>query len=797
MKKIVIMMAILVLGASMLFAQTPSMVFYNGELPGDMYTWPWGFGEEPAPAPNTGYTPGTSALKWATHSSGEQGLFIGLSSNVGVDLTSIWETDSVYFMFKAPDGLAESDSMVVWLYDSRNGDWNYALYYKLENLHDIQDGNWHQFVIALKDFVVNVEDIDKTDIVAVSFETESGIASEIHIDKVWIGQPKLGITMTIYDGQALVPGIMHEAWGFENNDLVLVPGEGYTPGTPAILWETSNWDWQGHGFIFNTHDFTGAMEMDTLKIKIKAPAGINDLALEFYDVDYYTTYLTARIVLDNSVVTWDGEWKSLEIPLADFNVPDGFDVSKIYELGVTAAAATIPERLLLDDIWIGSPYIESDMLPPEPPASVVVTTDENTPHINFIVWEDVAAEFGETYNVYACEEPITDLAAQNVMELATNIPEGENIAIHRLYSPLVESEMTFYYAVNCIDAAGNVSETFTSSTAFTNMGKARAIIKHGAPANFIADGYFDEWADVKPFEIKPETNPVVTGVIDDSLDLTAYCYLAMDDDNLYVGFDIIDDVFSWQESNTVDWWNDESIEFFIGLYDIVGSESHHNYWGRGEEPDYRIVFRPELLTIDAWPGIDSLMAGTQYYYFESGGASDYFIEAKIPFDMMTQIAGDSSFTPAHGMKVPLEIQVNDADVVDGGDVARIQFGDNSTEDAWWNNPNIWTFTWVGMPGATAVEKLSPRKALTYNLADNYPNPFNPSTTINYSIAEPGIVELHVYNALGQKVETLINKHQNAGHHTISMNAENLASGLYFYEIKVNNFSQVKKMVLIK
>jgi len=797
MKKIVPILAILVLSAGMMFAQTTSMVFYNGDVPGEMYLWPWGFGEDPAPAPNTGYTPGTSALKWATHSSGSQGVFIGLSSNVGVDLTSIWDSDSVYFKMKAPNGLANTDSMYIWLYDSRNADWNYALKYKLENLQDIVDGSWHHFTIALKDFIINVEDINKTDIVAVSFETETGIASEIYIDKVWIGQPELPITMTIFDGQSLVPGIEHEAWGFENNDLVLVEGEGFQPGTPAILWETSNWDWQGHGFKFNTHDFTYSMTVDTVKIKIKAPAGINDLALEFYDVNYYSTYLSAKIVLDESIVTWDGEWKSLEIPLADFNVPEGFDVSQIYELGVTAADSTIPERLLLDDIWIGSPYIETDMTPPEPPATVTVTVDEDTPYINYIVWEDVGSEYSESYDVYASAEPITDLTASNVISLVSNVPEGENLAIHRLYSPLASSELTFYYALTCTDAAGNVSETFSTSAAFTNTGRAHPIIAHGAPANFIADGYFDEWAGIVPFKIKPETNPVVSGSIADSLDLNVNCYLAMDEENFYVAFDIIDDVFAWKTTNTVDWWDDESIEFFIGLYNIIGSESHHNYWGRGAEPDYRIVFRPDRLTIDAWPGVDSLMAGTENYFFESGGASDWFIEAKIPFAKLTQVAGDSAFTPVKGMKVPIEIQVNDADIVDGGEVARIQFGDNSTADGWWNNPDIWTFTWVGLPGATSVNSERNIKTLSYNLADNYPNPFNPSTTINYSIARDGFVELHVYNALGQKVATLINKRQTAGYHSVNLDAKNLASGLYFYKILTNDFSQVKKMILIK
>ena len=787
------LLLVLSISAGVMLAQPTSLVFYNGQVEDDMYTWPWGFSQDPAPVPFTGYTSGTDALKWATHSGGGQGLFIGFSSNVGVDLTSIWETDSLYFRMKAPKGLVETDTMTIWIYDSRNSDWNYAVKYEFEKLHDLADSTWHCFSIALNDFEINVEDIDKTDIVAVSFESESGIASEIHIDKVWIGEPELPITMTIFDGQALVPGIQHEAWGFENNNLVLVNGEGFLPGTPAILWETSNWDWQGHGFIFNTHDFTHSMTVDTFKVKIKAPAGIQPLAVEFYDANYYDTYLSAKYVLDEA---WDGSWKSLEIPLSEFNVPEGFDVSQIVEAAVTAADVTIPERLLLDDIWIGSPYIETDMTAPEPPASLTVNMDENSPHINFIVWEDVASEFDETYDVYYSEQPIVDLESDDVLPLVTDVPEGENLAIHRLYTPLTSQQVTYYYAITCTDAAGNVSETFAASSAFTNTSKGREIIAYGAPENYSVDGYFDEWEGIVPFKIKPETHPVVEGTIDDSLDLNVSCYMAIDNENLYVGFDIIDDVFAWQSTNTADWWNDESIEMFIGFYDIMGTESHHNFWGRGAEPDYRIVFRPDKLTIDAWPGVDSLMAGTEHYVFESGGASDWFIEAKIPLERIRSVANDSMFTPVKGMKVPFEVQINDADVVDGGEVARIQYGDNSTADNWWNNPDIWTFTWIGMQGTTSVLNRE-NKISEYELAQNYPNPFNPLTTIQYSVARDGKVELSVYNALGQKVATLVDRDQKAGRHSLSFDASEFTSGVYFYKIKTKEFSATKKMLLIK
>ncbi len=86
---------------------------------------------------------------------------------------------------------------------------------------------------------------------------------------------------------------------------------------------------------------------------------------------------------------------------------------------------------------------------------------------------------------------------------------------------------------------------------------------------------------------------------------------------------------------------------------------------------------------------------------------------------------------------------------------------------------------------------------SFNLNQNYPNPFNPSTVINYSINEPGLVNLSVFNLLGQKISTLVNKQQNTGSYSVNYDAKNLSSGVYFYSLKVNNNSVTKKMMLIR
>ena len=86
---------------------------------------------------------------------------------------------------------------------------------------------------------------------------------------------------------------------------------------------------------------------------------------------------------------------------------------------------------------------------------------------------------------------------------------------------------------------------------------------------------------------------------------------------------------------------------------------------------------------------------------------------------------------------------------------------------------------------------------TYALSQNYPNPFNPSTKIDFSIPKASNVEMKVYNVLGQVLATLVNAPLAAGNHTVTFDAQNLASGVYFYSIKAGEFSSVKKMMLLK
>ena len=92
--------------------------------------------------------------------------------------------------------------------------------------------------------------------------------------------------------------------------------------------------------------------------------------------------------------------------------------------------------------------------------------------------------------------------------------------------------------------------------------------------------------------------------------------------------------------------------------------------------------------------------------------------------------------------------------------------------------------------------------LTFELQQNYPNPFNPSTVISYQLPQNELVNLEIYNALGEKVRTLVNETQDTGKYDVIWDGKNnfgnqLSSGIYLYRLTAGNYVKVMKMVLLR
>jgi len=103
----------------------------------------------------------------------------------------------------------------------------------------------------------------------------------------------------------------------------------------------------------------------------------------------------------------------------------------------------------------------------------------------------------------------------------------------------------------------------------------------------------------------------------------------------------------------------------------------------------------------------------------------------------------------------------------------------------------------GLGAVMGVEKYKNGIPASYELSQNYPNPFNSETVIKYNVGTHSCVSVKVYDLLGREVTTLINEMQTAGEHTVRWNAQNFPSGVYFYRLQASNFTETKKLLLIK
>ena len=114
-------------------------------------------------------------------------------------------------------------------------------------------------------------------------------------------------------------------------------------------------------------------------------------------------------------------------------------------------------------------------------------------------------------------------------------------------------------------------------------------------------------------------------------------------------------------------------------------------------------------------------------------------------------------------------------------------------DVWTQSPKPEEFA---PQGWTSVQEI-PGSPQTYSLERNFPNPFNPSTKIRFSVPERGLVTLKVFNLLGEEVETLLNSELANGTYEVDFKGTSISSGIYFYTLTANNFISTKKMILLK
>jgi hypothetical protein len=165
----------------------------------------------------------------------------------------------------------------------------------------------------------------------------------------------------------------------------------------------------------------------------------------------------------------------------------------------------------------------------------------------------------------------------------------------------------------------------------------------------------------------------------------------------------------------------------------------------------------------------------------------YNLEVKIPL-------ANLGIDPALGTEIGFELQLDNADAI--GPRTSMQKWWSSSNGSW-NNAANWGYARLGPAIVTGVASHSGQVARSFGLAQNYPNPFNPSTEISFTLAKSEKVKLSVYNLLGKEVAVLVNGMRNAGSQTVTFDAKNLSSGVYFYKLEAGSTVLAKKMMLLK
>jgi len=218
----------------------------------------------------------------------------------------------------------------------------------------------------------------------------------------------------------------------------------------------------------------------------------------------------------------------------------------------------------------------------------------------------------------------------------------------------------------------------------------------------------------------------------------------------------------------------------------------------GANPDIRISYSPDGTgpigrwtsdqTVSGLPGNESF--GTIKGQDRQGAFRLSFVSQGSGFDTVVYMSGFTASSLSGRTVVNNNTVVNNAP-----DVVGYKNGSGFDGGVLYSGNNALYYD--GSPITVAVDPVGGVVPSAFALEQNFPNPFNPATTIKFSVPKSGIVMLKVYDVTGTEVASLVNGELNAGSYKSEFNASQLGSGVYFYKLVANGFTETKKMILIK
>ena len=340
---------------------------------------------------------------------------------------------------------------------------------------------------------------------------------------------------------------------------------------------------------------------------------------------------------------------------------------------------------------------------------------------------------------------------------------------------------------------------FLATSIFAQV-KEYTVMRTDVP--IVIDGKLDE----VEWENALLTEPFVTQESGASVVVKTQAKLLWDNDYLYIGFIASDpDVWGKMTNQDSHLWNEEPVEVFIDP-----NNDKHDYM--------EFEFNPLGTELDLLMDKSYTEGGAANFGWNLVGLrSSVSIAGTLNNPTDTDIAWYCEIAiPFSGIATKITTPLNNPPIA--GEVWRLNLARyNRTRDNNGNEINAVTSCWnkTGTPSFHVPEKFGRiiftdelvvsvkdiysknTKANQVKLIGNYPNPFNPSTKIAFTISTTANANLKVYNILGQVVATLVNKELRGGYHEYQFNAANFSSGIFFAVLKSNGYSDVKKIQLLK
>jgi hypothetical protein len=328
----------------------------------------------------------------------------------------------------------------------------------------------------------------------------------------------------------------------------------------------------------------------------------------------------------------------------------------------------------------------------------------------------------------------------------------------------------------------------------------------------VIDGNLDDWAFDFPIQINSTTAPYDFPAEHPNEDGNGIVRMMWDDENLYLALDAVDDV-PGMFSDT--YWGNDGVEIMACTEQLDPDSSHtyHHDWNRYDQEGHldakiRMAYdidNDEWRFHEEWylqQTEDDLDGDRAYVQTDDG----YIIEASIPWETLESWYG-FNWDIAEGRRICMFWGLADLDI------RAVNY--EYQGEMHWLAPIDCSWNWdtdkyapVDVLGTSiiedpdqlgvGVETDDSQAPLSLSLG-NYPNPFNPVTHITFTLDKDQIVELSVYNALGQKLATLINNQKmSAGSHVVPFDANNLTSGIYLYKLTNDEGINItKKMTLLR